>query len=355
MKRKTNNRVHDARSFFANRTGDPNRMRPFIAEDGNPYILVHSGGDAKDIKNYRREMVNNATLRYDEWRTLDQAVIRIAEQRLIGFDDLRRNGLIMPLANAMATTVLTWEQMSDALEAAVSMSPVRRTKNDRVDFSTNHTPIPVIHADYTIEERFLQQSRNLGNGLDTVQAERAARRVSEKLEDMLFGSSAVLTYGGGTIYTYLTHPDINLVSLGVAWDDTSKTPEGILADVLAMKQAAINDKYFGPYMLYIPTAYETVLDDDYKTTGAGMSQTVRQRILQIANIQGITVVDRMPANKILLVTMQRDVVDLIDGMPIQNVQWDTEGGFIHNYKVMTIQIPRIKSDYDGRSGVVLMQ
>lgn len=348
MKRKQRT-MADARSFFANRKG---AMRPFLGDDGQAYILVHTGGSKDDPKNYRPELVANATLRYDEWRTLDEAVIRVADQRLIGFEDLRRNGLVYNLGNAMGTTVLTWEKMSDAFSASISIDPVRRGKNDRLDFSTAHTPIPVIHEDYHLSERVLMESRSRGNGLDTLSAERAARAVSVKLEDMLFGSAASFTYGGGTIHSYLSHPDINLVALGDPWDDSAASPEEILADVINMKQALINDRYYGPYMLYVPTAYETVLDQDYKTTGAGMSQTIRQRILQIANIQGVTVVDRLPADTVLMVCMQRDVVDLIDGMPIQNVQWDSEGGFVHNYKVMAIQIPRVKSDYDGRSGIV---
>src|SRR5690606_37721938 len=132
MKRK-HTRVSDVRSLFANRTGDANSMRPFLDDKGNPHILVFKGGDRSDPKNYSAEPVNNATLRYDEWRQLDEAVVRVAEQRLIGFDDLRRNGLVRPLGNAMATTVLTWDEMSDAMEAIVSMDPVRRGKNDRPD------------------------------------------------------------------------------------------------------------------------------------------------------------------------------------------------------------------------------
>jgi hypothetical protein len=351
MKRKQH-KVSDVRSFFANKASDPNRMRPFIGNDGEAYILVHTGGDRDNPKNYKRQMVNNATLRYDEWRTIDQAVQRVADQRLIGFEDLRRNGLVMPLNNAMGTTVLTWDEMSDALEATISMDPVKRGKNDRVDFTSNHIPIPIVHADYQINERVLIESRNRGNGLDTLHAERAARRVSEKLEDMLFGSASVLTYGGGTIYTYLTHPDINTMSMNDDWNASGGQAENIIDEVIAMKQALINDRYYGPYMLYIPTAYETVLDADYKTTAAGMSQTILQRILQIKGIQGVQVVDRLPVNTVLMVCMQKDVVDLIDGMPMQNVQWDSEGGFVHNYKVMTIQVPRIKSDYEGRSGIV---
>lgn len=351
MKKK---RLDVARDFVANRRG-PNNMRPALDEQGRPYVVNYKGGpygDRKDPKNYEKKFVANATLRYDEWRTLDEAVVRVAQQRLIGFEDLRRNGLTKPLGNAMATTVLTWQQMSDALTATLSIDGLKKGNNDRPDFATNHTPIPIVHADYSIGDRVLQESRNRGNGLDVLDAERAARRCTEKFEDMLFGATSSFTYGGGTIYTYLSHPQRNTIDLNQNWDASGKTPEEIKNDVLAMKQASIDDGYYGPWMLYVPTAYETILDEDYKNVSAGMTQTVRQRLLTISGIQGIQVVDRLPANNVLLVCMQSDVVDLIDGMALQNVEWDSEGGMVHNYKVMGIMVPRVKADYNGASGVV---
>lgn len=342
-------RLHEV-SYLNNASG---YMRPFIGKDGKAYVLNYKGGKRDDITNYEKQLVSNATLRYDEWRRLDDAVLKVAEQRLVGYNDLRRNGLVYQLNNPMATTVLTWEQMSDAMEAALSIDPIRRTQGDRVTFETKHIPIPIVHSDYTIGERVLQESRVRGNGLDTLSAERATRKVLVQLEDMLFGSTSSLTYGGGTIYTYLTHPDINTInfdSTGV-WTAAGKTAANIKDDVLAMKSASIADKHYGPWMLYVPTAYETVLDDDYSVSGAS-SKTVRQRIMDISGIQGIQVVDRLAANTVLLVQMTSDVVDLIDGMGIQNVEWSSEGGFVHNYKVMAIQIPRIKSDINNTSGIV---
>ena len=345
------NKVDDAKSFLANAGAD--NLRPWLGKDGKPYVTVFKGGDKNNVKNYESKLVTNATLRYDEWRTLDEAVVKIAEQRLVGFDDLRSNGLVKQLGNAMGTTVLTWEEMSDAMEATVSIDPVKRGSNDTVQFNTNHIPIPIIHADYQLGERILQESRNRGSGLDTLNAERAARKVSEKLEDMLFGAASTLTYGGGTIHSYLSFPDKNAVTLATAWDDGAKTPVQIKDDVLNMIQASINDRFYGPWVLYIPTAYQTVMDDDYDVSGTS-TQTIRQRIEAIQGIQKVQVVDRLPADNVLMVSMQSDVVDLIDGMPFQNVQWNSEGGFVHHYKVMTIQVPRIKSDYDNRSGIILL-
>lgn len=346
------NKVDTAKSFLANR-GGANAMRPFLGKDGKPYEMVYKGGDRLNVNSYEQRLVTNATLRYDEWRTLDDVVIKVAEERLVGFDDLRSAGLVKPLGNAMGTTVLTWEEMSDSMEANVSIDPVKRGRNDTPDFSTAHIPIPIVHSDYQISDRILQESRNRGSGLDTLNAERAARKVAEKLEDMLFGSTATMTYGGGTIHSYISHPDKNTVSLAIDWDGSGITAAKIKDDVLAMKQAAIDAGYYGPYMLYVPTAYETVLDDDYSVSGTS-TQTIRQRIESLNNIKGIKVVDKLAANTVLLVTMQSDVVDLIDGMGFQNVQWNSEGGFVHHYKVMTIQVPRVKSDYNNASGIVVL-
>lgn len=343
--------VTSAQTFIGNRGAGA--MRPFLGKDGKPYIMVHTGGKRNDPKNYKQQPVTNAVLRYDEWRSIDDAVTKIAEERLVGFADLRANGLVHTLNNAMGTTVLTWEDMSNAMEAVISIDPIRKGDNDQVDFSANHIPIPVTHADFQISERILQESRNRGDSLDTLNSERAARKVAEKLEDMLFGSTSALEYGGGTIYTYITHPDNNDVSLTTNWDASAITPALILADVIAMKQASIDAMYYGPWVLYIPTSYDTVMDEDYDVSGSSL-QTIRQRITAINGIQKVEVVDRLAADNVLLVTMQKDVVDLVDGMPMQNVQWDNEGGFVHKYKVLTIQVPRVKSDYDGNSGVVLL-
>ncbi len=341
--------IQDIRSLSLGRTS--NDMRPFIGSDGEPYVTVHKGGDRKDPANYTKQLVANATLRYDEWRTLDDAVLKAGMQRLVGFEDLKRNGLTYPLNNAMASTVLTYERLSEAMEAQVSINPAHKTGGDAVTHETVHLPIPVVHSDYIINDRLLQESRNRGDGLDVMNAEAAARKVAEKLEDMLFGATSLLTYGGGAIYTYLTEPNINTVSLSIDWDTSSMTAALLLADVIAMKQASITDRHFGPWMLYIPTAYQTALMEDYSVSGSS-AQTRSQRIMAIEGIQGIKVVDRLATDTVLLVQMTKDVVDVVDGMPIQNVQWSTEGGFVHNYKVLTIQVPRVKSDYNNRSGIV---
>jgi hypothetical protein len=74
--------------------------------------------------------------------------------------------------------------------------------------------------------------------------------------------------------------------------------------------------------------------------------------MKISGISAITVVDRLTANNVLLVEMRSDNVRLIEGIGLQNVEWQTEGRFITKYKVLTIRVPQIRSDQNGQCGIV---
>ena len=346
-----------AQALMANGELNLGRMRPWIGKDGRTYMLFNSGDPSKK-ENWKPTPINaNATLRRDEWKQLDTAIMEVSRQRLGGVDDLISKGLTYKLGNAMGTTVLEWHDVGEAMEAALTMDGVTRSPGDRLKFQHNYLPIPIIHVDYEINARVLAASRSLGNPLDTTSAERAARRILEKLEDMLFTDTSYSfgeqdTRGRNTIYSYVNHPDINAVTLGTNWDASAKTAAGILNDVLNMKKAAIAAYHYGPYMLYIPTDYEVVLDDDYDTTTPGT--TIRKRLLEIANISGIKVIDTLADNTVILVQMTSDVVRMVQGFGLQNIEWNTEGGMVTKYKVMTIQVPQIRSDQNGKTGIVVL-
>lgn len=351
-----------AQHLMANRKLDMGMMRPFVDVDPadgqlKTYATVFMGGNAKNPANYKVvPLQTNGTLRRDEWKALDDAVLQVSRERLVGINDLVSRGLVYNLGNPMGTTILEWHDMGESMEAVVTMDGVSRGKGDRPQFRHNYIPIPIIHVDYEINARVLEASRNMGNPLDTTSAEHAARRVAEKLEDMLFTNTdyafgEVDSRGRNKIYSYINFPDRNTVVMDLEWDDSAKTGKQIIDDVLAMKQASIDARHYGPtWVLYIPTAYETLLDSDYDATTPGT--TIRERILKISGISAVTVVDRLPANNVVLVEMRSDNVRLIEGMGLQNVEWETEGRFITKYKVLTIRVPQIRSDQNGNSGIV---
>ena len=350
-----------ANSLMTNGRLDIGMMRPFYdidPEDGKlkTFVTVCTG-NPKIPANYKTFPIQtNGTLRRDEWKALDEAVMTVARERLVGINDLVSRGLVYNLGNPMGTTILEWHDVGESMEAVITMDGVTRGKGDRPVFKYNYIPIPIIHVDYEINARVLAASRNMGNPLDVTSAEHAARRVAEKLEDMLFTDvdyayGETDSRGRNKIYSYVNFPDRNEVKLTENWDAVGKTGAEIITDVLSMKQASIDARHYGPnWVLYIPTAYETKLDSDYDVTTPGT--TIRERILKISGISAITVVDRLAANNVLLVEMRSDTVRLIEGIGLQNVEWETEGRFITKYKVLTIRVPQIRSDQDGHCGIV---
>ena len=339
---------------------DYGRMRPFVGRDGRSYVTIYKGGDPKNPANYSTFQTNaGATLRRDEWKRLDEAILEPTRYRLGGVEDLISKGLVYNLGNGLGTTVLEWHDVSEGMEAVMTMDGVTRGNNDRVVFQHNYLPLPIIHADYEINARVLAASRNMGNPLDSTMAERAARRILELQENMLF-TDTTYSYGEvdsrsrNSIYSYINFPDRNLVNLSIPWDNSACTGKMIVQDVLEMKQASINAHFYGPWKLYIPTEYETMLDEDYigSSPDTAPTTTVRKRIEQIAGIESIKVIDTLPDDNVLLVQMTSDVVRLVRGMGLQNVEWNTEGNMISKFKVMTIQVPQIRSDQNGKCGIV---
>ena len=350
-----------AERMVTNGLFNPNASRPWIGNDGQPYITVYNGGDPKSPASYQARPATYGTLRRDEWKQLDEAVLRIAEFRLGAIKDLLDMKLVYNLGNAMATTVLETHTMGNAMDAVASMDGITRSVQDRPTYKYRYMPIPIIHSDFEISARTLESSRRLGNPLDVDAVERGTRKVWEKLERMLISTDAAYADGDkgedgrNAIYGYLNHPDRNKVAFesSLGWDSASKTAAGILKDVVAMKQASLNAFHYGPWMLYVPTAYETVLDKDYDTTTA-TGRTIRERIKQIAGVKDIKVMDTLTAGNVSLVEMNTDTVRLVNGMQIQVVQWKSEGNLLNSFKIMCIMVPQIRSDQDGHCGITHM-
>lgn len=317
-----------------------NKMRPFLNENNEPRIVSNSG----------QPLVANdgALLRYDEWKDVDTEVVKVATDRLVGIRDLQAAGLTHNLGS-LGITLSQWEEESDMTGADVSMSGITEGEQDAVTYNLRDVPVPIFHKDFSVNIRRLEASRMVGESIDVSQASTASRRVTEKSEDMLFGG-APISVDGKKLYGYATQPGRTQIDLTANWDTlTASQNSTILDDVQSMLQAARDDKKYGPFVLYVTRGYEYKLDEDFSEQ---YPRTVRERLEALGGIDRVVVADRLGANNILLVQMTRDTVDLAIAQPITTVQWSSKGGMIENFKVMACWAARLKSDYDGRSGIV---
>ena len=327
---------------------DPNCLKPYMGKDGRAYVTKMYNGKAVAVP----APYLNATLRTKEWIELDTALVQAAEDRLVGVASLYSKNLVYRIGNGLGKTVLEYEDIDQLSAAEMTMDAITRSTKDRPNYELKYLPLPIVHKDFSFNVRVLAASRTTGQPIDVTTGILAARQVAEKIETILFQGASSYAYGGGTLYGYLDHPNKNSVTLSQNWDASGKTGAEILDDVLSMKQASIDALHQGPWELYVPTGYETVLDNDYDTSTPGT--TIRERIMKIGGIQDIKVADKCTANKVVLAEMRPETVRIVEGMAITTLEWDEGGGFSTNYKVMTIMVPQIRADQNGNCGITVL-
>jgi uncharacterized linocin/CFP29 family protein len=327
---------------------DPGVLRPFVGPDGRNYV-TRKVRNAAGAWEHRTFTTNAATtLPYDTWKLFDDLFIQVQREQLKAVADLRRRGLVMPLPNGMAHTVLQYQILSDITDATVSMKPTRRSEVDRPDFDTATLPLPLVHKDFDYDARDLMASRLGNQALDTTTGMLAMRKVAELLEKMLIGTVTPFKHGGGTVYGYLTLPERAIATIVVP-DGTNGN--AVVNSLLGLRQLLIDDNHMGPYVLYLNRQWSEFLDSDFSTAKGDL--TLRQRITAVEDIEDVTVLDYLPTTDwhALLVEMKAENARLIVGMEPTIVQWESLAGYMRHFKCIAEIVPHVRADAHGNSGI----
>jgi len=314
---------------------DVGALRPYIGQDGRSYMTVNG---------QVREFHGNALLRKDEWKYLDTTIVETARRELGVVNDLRAAGLSRNVGD-LGTTIVEYERSGDLGPARVDMSGTTRGDEDTLAFDLAGVPLPITHKQFRLNLRRLLASRKMGQGLDVSQAALAARIVAQTLEDKVFNGVEGMSIDGRSVAGLLTHSDRNTGDLTAAWDASGAKP---LQDVQAMIALSRKANYRGPYNLYVPDEYYTMLSDDYK---AESDKTWLERILALPSINSVQATSAITGDDVVLVQMTSDVIELGEAQDITTVDWDEQGGFEAHFKVFAGIVPIIKSTYSGQSGV----
>lgn len=305
-----------------------------------------NGGNSVHL-NANGQLVSNATtLRHEEGKVYDDALIEISRLRLNGIEDLRKRGLIKPLGG-LGTILSMYERVGEMTGAVIDMDGRTGSNNDRITFDEVGVPIPIFHKEWNLGERVVLASRQRGEPLDTTQMRMASRVVLEAMEDSLFNGIPGLIVSGLSIYGYTTHPSRNPYTLTADW--TADPGTDIIPDVKAMLQLLLDAKKYGPYILYVAKDIMINLESDYSATKG--TETIKDRILRFQDISEVKGADFLADGEVLLIQMDRETVDLAVAQDIRNLTWN-----IHpmqtEYMVLSAMAPRIKADRDGNCGIV---
>lgn len=307
---------------------------------GTPYA-VNGVVDRKRMYQY---LAANDLLPTDVTREIEDTFIRVARRELVGVGDLRGAGLVANLGS-IGITQYEFERLGAKEAATQSMSISDTGSEDRVTYNLDAVPVPVTRSSFRLDARVQALGSTRGAAVAQVEADESTRQVAKKLEDSLVnGGDAVI--GGNTMPGYTTFTARETVTLANNWDAAAGTP---IADALAMKQSLVANGFTGPYILYVPSNYDTTLDEDYKDES---ERTVRERLLSITGITQVKVLPTLADNNVLLVQMTPGVVQIAQGQDISPVTWDIMGGLARRWVVMAIMSFALKRSEDEAGALV---
>lgn len=339
---------------------DINRRRPYRGdgdEDHLAFINNHVGKDEKGQPKWEPICVGNAseaTLRKDEWIQLDATIREVAHRRMAFVNMLERNGCTINIAAGMGATIYQWQNVSDLLSGVrLDMDGIAQGDKDSLLYDLSSLPLPIAHRNWSLNLRYLEESRTKGVGMDTLLASENARLIAEFTENMFINGASSFTFGGGTIYGLLDSPTA-LTSTGLKdWLDAGTDPEDIVNDIKAGIQKLADANHHGPFTLCVPQRWENALDADYNPTQAGQTSsiTLRERIMKLSKIKEIVLLDFLQTQQIALVELNKETIAVVSALDLRDFEWQDLGGWVFEHKLAQIKVPLIRADFRGQCGV----
>lgn len=300
---------------------------------------------------------------------IDREIVQVGLERLSIVAKFIAAGLTYPLPNWLAVMNLITQAASKSGDVRRVMNPEGRGYNSMQDLSYTGLPIFATVGDFNLGLRDLLESQRAGMPLDVAYAAQIVRRMNESFEDTaIFGfadeAGNPLSIDGKVVPGLLNAPGVNnyqyIAGAGSgtprAWDDPNKTGFEIIdGDVQNMISALQAKHQYGPYCLFVPTTYGNSLNRPYNPPYA--TETIMQRLkaYQTGAFTGIDVVvaDRLPANRVALVQMNKETIRMIVGQQPTAVSWTSESGFSYNSLIVGCMVPQFRQDYNGQSGVLV--
>jgi len=312
---------------------------------GQPELVVNQGGLAQ-IRTARGLTVNSV-LRNDEWKSLDDAIIRRVHDELTITPRLRARGLVRTLGG-LGTIVTQWNVAGEKPMSIAVMDPRTSPPRDRVEKKLAGVPVPIIHSEYTFGERELASMRLMGNDLETLEAEEAAASVVEKFEDMIWNGEPTINVGGATIPGILTYAGRLTDTASNFGGGDFGTVSNIYPTFTGVLGALAARRYRGPFGVFVASEQYYQLLAHYSD---GSGQTGLVRISQLPQIEFIEEAPQLAAGTVVFLQLSANVIDLAIALDLQNREWVTGDGTSLFFRVLMAGVHRIKSDYAGYTGI----
>lgn len=242
-------------------------------------------------------------------------------------------------------------------------------KADQATITYQGTPIAVKTNMVTIGARqmaTLMRSGRAGSLMQDQQMLNKNRHILESLEDMALNGLTddkgnLIDVGGSKAYGLLNHPQRNTQVHGITLNGA--TAAEIKGAVQATLKAAHADNYKTGFTLYFnwDDYFYMAANQDAMAAAEGtptatgaLRRTIYQELLNLPGVDRIVATDSIPADTIIALVRDREVVEVLNGMPLtQMAQFRANPTDDYQFKNMAAQAVQLKFDADGRMGLAV--
>ena len=315
--------------------------------DAKVYKLVNSKNEILDEANdpHKLDLVNG-TVKHEDFLKIQEELTEVRRRDLHGINDLKANGLSFGVS--LEETLVGFENVNEFRAAKQEMNPNSFDNNDSV-FTQSYVPNPITHSSFSVPWRQQGFDYKRSAGMSE-----SMRQVSERLETTLFNgnTSVVLSFNGTNfpIYGYTTHPNRGTDTIS-DWSDPANNqlivPE--LTTQLGLMwstQGGVKNK---SVMAYVGNGIYTQMEQDYKQETGG---TIIERAMKNTRLKGITPIESLVDNEVVLVEMDKRTIQLAQASDIVMVPHTKLNAM--SPQVMTTyaaMVQQIKVDSIGATGI----
>lgn len=205
---------------------------------------------------------DDAPLTAQEWAILDDTVVAVARRILVGRRFLDVFG---PLGAGLQN--VEYHMFGPTGEAVVSILG-EEDANPIQPIMRVYEHIPMIHKDFILFWRDLENARRLGIPLDVGAAAAAAAHVAQKEDDLIMNGNASYNFKG-----LLTVQGAHHVDTG-DWGDAGSAFRSVAAAV----QTLIGDGFYGPYAVVVNPVAFAQMQRVYECSGVLEIEHIRQLV-----------------------------------------------------------------------------
>jgi len=291
-------------------------------------------------------MGNASPLPRDVWGIWDTESVELQRSVLAVFNDLAAS-VATPMN--LGKLVHFFRTTSDSSVANISLDGRGKAKTDQPLMEYHGTPLPIVDSNFSYGWRQMLAAQSEGENLEMAGRMNAMRRVAEKLEDIALNGDTGIVVGGNALYGLRTNPNRATRNTGATLNGGTGVEWN--AEVVATLKLLHGMNVKRPATLYVNW------DDWFYASNTDFStqypnKTIAQRIQEIGGVQNVIPSDSVPANEIIAVVKDRQLIQVLNGMPMSfraKFRANPEDDYV--FSILASAALEIKFDADGNSGV----